>query len=101
MKICNAFIGMRLHSQIYSTMIGLPLIVLDYHQKCSNFAKDINIPKSQIFSLQDINEEHFFNTLLTICHLNINCSVSEETIQQSFIKINKSIKLFLVDKGSI
>jgi polysaccharide pyruvyl transferase WcaK-like protein len=42
MRKCDLFMGFRLHSGIMSYMAGIPFILFEYHEKCTDFLSTIN-----------------------------------------------------------
>jgi polysaccharide pyruvyl transferase WcaK-like protein len=63
-SICDAFIGMRLHSQIFSIINNIPLIAIDYEEKVRNFYHSNKYKKVFIFNPDlDINYNKVFNFL--------------------------------------
>jgi len=53
-KKCHVFLGMRLHSQIYSYITEVPFVAIIYHQKCRNFMNMIGADESVIIELNKI-----------------------------------------------
>lgn len=51
---CNFFIGMRYHSCVFAYLCGLPLLIIDYQDKCRALAKEIGLPKNSVISLEEI-----------------------------------------------
>ncbi|TKH02931.1 hypothetical protein FC682_20050 [Peribacillus simplex] len=52
---CNRFIGMRLHSSIFSYIGEIPQIILNYHPKCEGFAKSVDYPCEVLVDLTNID----------------------------------------------
>jgi polysaccharide pyruvyl transferase WcaK-like protein len=99
MAKCTSFIGMRLHSQIYSTILGLPLIILDYHKKCTNFASDLNIPNENIFNINNINNINI-DLIINILNKNIkNEYIKNKDLEKSFLEMNSLLENFNKNKG--
>ncbi len=44
---CDAMVSARLHGAIVAYMEAVPLVMVDYHRKCRDFADDIGLPGSQ------------------------------------------------------
>jgi len=42
---CDAFLGIRLHSGIFACVAGVPFVMVEYHQKCTDFLDDIEAPQ--------------------------------------------------------
>ncbi|MFC1898792.1 polysaccharide pyruvyl transferase family protein [Chloroflexota bacterium] len=60
---CDLFIGTKYHSCIFAYISHVPLLVIDYHPKCSAFAKEVGLPDYAIVSLQDIIDGKFISYL--------------------------------------
>ncbi|MDM7858926.1 polysaccharide pyruvyl transferase family protein [Thiopseudomonas acetoxidans] len=58
-----AFVGMRLHSQIYATILNIPLIVLDYHYKCTEFSKEVGVPNEYVLNLDSLDASILYDRL--------------------------------------
>lgn len=51
---CDIMVSMRLHGSIISYMKNTPLILIDYHNKCLEFSKLINLDEEYIFDRNSI-----------------------------------------------
>ncbi len=56
---CSLFIGTKYHSCVFAYISQIPLLVINYHPKCSAFAKEVGLSESAIISLQDIIDGKF------------------------------------------
>lgn len=56
---CGLFIGMRYHSCLFAFLAEIPLLVIDYFDKCSSLAKDIGLPPQSIISPEKILAGNF------------------------------------------
>ena len=54
---CDALLGMRLHSAIFSYALGIPFGMVAYHQKCSDFARYVGLPEDLLLPRVDINSD--------------------------------------------
>ncbi len=55
----DAFVGMRYHSCMFAYLSGIPMIIIDYFQKCQALAKDIELPDYAVVSIDDILKGYF------------------------------------------
>lgn len=95
---CDAVLAMRLHSAIFSFIANKPMVMLDYHQKCSGFANQIGLPSditlnSETFTTDSL-ENSLLKTLLTpsMCVPNLDHEVA-------LIEANKSFELLSEQLG--
>jgi len=51
---CYAFVGMRFHSCIFAYQNNIPLLMIEYHPKCSAVAETIGLPNHAVISLNEI-----------------------------------------------
>ena len=51
---CHAFVGMRYHSCVFAYLTNIPLLIINYFQKCQALAEDIGLPKYAVISLEEI-----------------------------------------------
>lgn len=51
---CNAIIGMRYHSLLFSYFLKKPIIAIEYMGKCKSLAKEIKLPNEAIVTLSDV-----------------------------------------------
>jgi polysaccharide pyruvyl transferase WcaK-like protein len=51
---CNAFVGMRYHSCMFSYLTNTPLLVINYFKKCQALAEDIGLSKDAVISVEEV-----------------------------------------------
>ncbi len=51
---CTAFVGMRLHSNIFAFIARTPFLLVNYHSKCAGFAKAVGLPPSALISKEEL-----------------------------------------------
>ena len=56
---CDAFIGMRYHSCMYSYLTDRPLLIISYFDKCLSLARDIGLPAKAILSMDEVHSKRF------------------------------------------
>jgi len=56
---CSAFVGMRYHSCLFAYLHGIPLLIINYHPKCRDFAEDIGLPGHAVVSLEEVLDGQF------------------------------------------
>lgn len=52
--LCEVFIGMKYHSNLFAFINEKPLLIIEYHPKCRAFASEVNIPIESVVTLEDI-----------------------------------------------
>lgn len=63
---CDFFIGMKYHSNVFAYMNHLPLVIIEYHQKCRAFGEEIGLDHA-IVSLDEVLDgglEKYLNRLM-------------------------------------
>lgn len=60
---CDAFIGMRYHSCVFAYLSNIPLLIINYFQKCGSLAEDTGLTSSALISPDDILNGKFENYL--------------------------------------
>jgi polysaccharide pyruvyl transferase WcaK-like protein len=80
-KECDMMIGIRLHSCILAYAAKIPFIMVEYHQKCSDFLDYINFPKQyrlfdecieptdlshNVHEILDMGSEKFYEAILPL-----------------------------------
>lgn len=53
---CDAFIGMRYHSCVFAYLTRIPLLIINYFDKCQALAEDIQLPRSALITPDEILE---------------------------------------------
>jgi polysaccharide pyruvyl transferase WcaK-like protein len=56
---CDAFIGMRYHSCVFAYLTNIPLLIINYFQKCQALAEDAGLAKHAVVSLEEILNGEF------------------------------------------
>lgn len=56
---CNAFVGMRYHSCLFSYLTNTPLLVINYFKKCQALAEDTGLSKDAVVSIEEILNGNF------------------------------------------
>ncbi|UCG55264.1 MAG: polysaccharide pyruvyl transferase family protein [Dehalococcoidia bacterium] len=56
---CTAFVGMRYHSCIFAYLLSIPMLIINYHPKCRDFAEDIGLPAHAVVSLGEVLDGQF------------------------------------------
>ena len=56
---CHAFVGMRYHSCVFAYLTNIPLLIINYFQKCQSLATDIGLTKHAVISLEEILNGQF------------------------------------------
>ena len=51
---CDVFIGTKYHSIVFAYIKNLPLLIINYHQKCQNFAEEIGLPEFAVIQPEEI-----------------------------------------------
>lgn len=54
MRSCNLFVGTKYHSLVFAYVIHLPLLVINYHEKCQAFAEEIKLVKNAVIQPNEI-----------------------------------------------
>jgi polysaccharide pyruvyl transferase WcaK-like protein len=49
---CQALIAVRLHGAILAHGLGVPIATVAYHEKCSDFARDVGVPEALRFDAE-------------------------------------------------
>jgi len=61
---CDAFVGMRYHSCIFSYLASLPMIIISYAQKNESLIKDIGLDSKAVLSLELVLKGEFPSRLM-------------------------------------
>ncbi|WP_176720268.1 MULTISPECIES: polysaccharide pyruvyl transferase family protein [Methanobacterium] len=56
---CDAFVGMRYHSCVFAYLSDIPLLIINYFQKCGSLAEDTGMMSAALISPEDILEGKF------------------------------------------
>ena len=59
MNQCSHIISMRLHGCVVALALGIPFIVLSYHQKCIDFANTIGLDRRLVIPLSEFESGRF------------------------------------------
>lgn len=51
---CDAFVGMRYHSCIFAYLLQVPLLMINYFNKCEALAQDIKLPQNALITPEEI-----------------------------------------------
>lgn len=54
--VCDAMVSARLHGAIVAYMQGVPFAIVDYHQKCRDFAQDVGLPAMGLVNRESAGE---------------------------------------------
>lgn len=60
---CKAIIAMRYHAAVYAYTAQRPMVVIDYHPKCSTFANDIGLSSSAILTMENLMSGKLLNCI--------------------------------------
>lgn len=63
---CDAFVSARLHGAIVAYLQGVPFTIIEYHQKCNDFADDIGLGSSQRITAQRQGTDAFEGAIATM-----------------------------------
>ncbi len=63
---CDAFVGMRYHSCVFAYLSNIPLLIINYFQKCGSLAEDIRLTSAALISPGDILKGKFEDYLKNI-----------------------------------
>jgi polysaccharide pyruvyl transferase WcaK-like protein len=61
---CNVMLSMRLHAKIFGYMASVPTLNLCYHNKCSEWSKEIGAYDDAVFQAGEIDSAALENSLL-------------------------------------
>lgn len=86
-----AFVGMRLHSQIYATILNIPLIVLDYHFKCTEFSKEVGVPGEYVLELDSLDTSVLYDKLNKLLAVRYEFIDVEKQVKKDIEIVNKAI----------
>jgi polysaccharide pyruvyl transferase WcaK-like protein len=53
---CDAFIGMRYHSCVFAYLSHLPLLIINYFNKCQALGEDIKLPQDALITPDEVLE---------------------------------------------
>jgi polysaccharide pyruvyl transferase WcaK-like protein len=53
---CDAFIGMRYHSCVFAYLSRLPLLIINYFNKCQALGEDIKLPHDALITPDEVLE---------------------------------------------
>lgn len=53
---CKAIIAMRYHAAVFAYITNRPMIIIDYHSKCKNFAKDVQLNDKAVLTIENVLE---------------------------------------------
>ena len=59
LSCCDAFVGMRYHSCVFAYLSNIPLLIINYFQKCGSLAEDTGLTSSALISPDDILKGKF------------------------------------------
>jgi polysaccharide pyruvyl transferase CsaB len=59
LSCCDVFVGMRYHSCVFAYLSNIPMIIINYFQKCGSLAEDTGLTSSALISPDDILEGKF------------------------------------------
>lgn len=90
-KRCQVFLGMRLHSQIYSYIAKTNYVPIIYHRKCNDFNKMIGFDESRFITLDKIDNNIIYNKLKLQINDPINLSGHSKINKKELIDINDYI----------
>lgn len=51
---CDIFIGTKYHSLVFAYINNLPMLVINYHPKCQNFAEEVGLPEFAVIQPEEI-----------------------------------------------
>lgn len=88
---CNRFIGMRLHSSIFSYIGEVPQIVLSYHPKCEGFAKSVGYSHEAILKLTELESNELFQKIQDLVK-NPNDYTPTVSVDHSFEEVENLFK---------
>lgn len=60
---CSVFVGMRLHSCLFSYISEVPIIMLDYHPKCESIAREVGLPAASRIRLDSVVSGRLYEAL--------------------------------------
>lgn len=63
---CDAVISTRLHGGIFACMAKVPFLQREYHQKCSDFMRDVNAPKEWRLDKFEIDTAGLYSKIINI-----------------------------------
>jgi polysaccharide pyruvyl transferase WcaK-like protein len=89
MSKMKCFIGMRLHSIVFSYSLSIPFIMIPYHEKCYEFAKMIDIGRSNLLSADTVNPQMFIELIKSLDILDNTKAMSESEL--NFIYLSELI----------
>ncbi len=59
LSCCDVFVGMRYHSCVFAYLSNIPMIIINYFQKCGSLAEDTGLTSSALISPDDILDGKF------------------------------------------
>jgi len=63
LQCCFAFVGMQYHGALISYLLGLPIIIIPYQEKCKSLAREIMLDDSAVLELDNLNSELIFKKI--------------------------------------
>lgn len=95
-KKMDVILCTRLHSAIFSCFSKTPFFIFEYHQKCSDFADDLGVNKSNRINLEMNDPKHYINTILdVIFHNKYSPPTNVTSVQEKAILNFTATKSFL------